>query len=207
MVRDRPVMATADPTSSPRLPDLSVLFFSLVISLPVAVSGQETRADLPLPGPLRTLLAHPATARPPTAMVTTPSAPHPAPRAVPDLPPAHRPFLTGLAAKVLLDGAIVYMAGDVFHAFPALILVDPMVTAFGVYHGGGQLGSFPLDAVTSYGTLYLISSLAYGYNVGGGEFVEGESYHGLWVSMGVQLFATVLVDRHRARTMVDRARR
>jgi hypothetical protein len=194
-------------TRSPgRLLALLSLLLLLPTALPPVVRAQTTGVvrtlSTPAPGPLRTLLLRPV-AGPAISLLPAVTAPT---RSLPSFqssrkepPPTYQPFLSGLAAKLLLDGAIVYMAGDVFHAFPALILMDPALTAFGVHMGDRQLGSFPWDAIASYGSLFLCASLLYGYDVGGGEFVEGESYHGLWVSMGVQLFATTLMEKHTAR--------
>lgn len=110
-------------------------------------------------------------------------------------PAFHWPVLGGLAGKVIIDGLIIFYAGDIWHAFPPIILFDPLVTAFGVHAGNRYLGSFPLDALTSYGTFFLLTYLAYGVDLSSGSFEELGSYDAMYMSMGIQIISTVLIER------------
>ncbi len=105
------------------------------------------------------------------------------------------PLAGGLAGKVLINGLSLLFAGDYWHAFPPIIMLDPVVTAFGVYVGNEYRGSFVLDALASYGSFYLSYYLATDIFLAEGAFDEPESYNDLYMSMGVQLVTTVLVER------------
>jgi hypothetical protein len=121
--------------------------------------------------------------------------------------PLYRPLLYGLGAKVAFNGLILFYAGDVYHGFAPMVLVDPLVTAFAVHLGDDERGSFPLTMLASYVSLYLATHIAYGYDLSAGSFEEGASESPLWISMGVQLGVTLLIERLTGEAAAERRRR
>jgi len=121
-------------------------------------------------------------------------------------PPIHRPLLYGLGAKLAFNGLVLYYTDDVFHGFAPIVLVDPLVTAFAVHLGNDERGSFPLTMLASYVSLYLATHVAYGYDLSIGSFEEGADEAPLWMSMGVQLGVTLLIERLTGRNAPSRRR-
>ncbi len=106
------------------------------------------------------------------------------------------PVIGGLASKV--GGKLIFLLYDldIWHAAPAVFLLDPLMTAFGVHVGNRYHGSFVLDLLTSYTSFYIATYVAYGTFFGAGILEdEPENWNGLYASMGVQLLATVVVER------------
>ncbi len=121
-------------------------------------------------------------------------------------PPLWHSVVGGIAAKAITDGILIQMAGDVFHALPSILYFDPLVTAAGVNIANGSRGSFLVDALASYGSFYLLTTLFYGKFMPAGQFEDPTSYNDFFLSMGVQLFLTVMAERTLAQRP-DRLRR
>ncbi len=106
------------------------------------------------------------------------------------------PVIGGVASKVGEQLIFLFYDLDIWHAAPAVFLMDPLLTAFGVHVGNGYHGSFLLDLLASYSSFYIATSLAYGSFLGAGILEdEPENWNRLYASMGAQLIATIAVER------------
>jgi len=173
----------------------------LVLVLTVPVTAQERSAGdryrVAAPGPIASALysrlpdipaadALPVGKRPVSPGVMT--------QEVPD-PPLWHSVVYGLGAKILINYVLIDMAGDTFHALPSLLFIDPVVTAAGVHIGNDTQGSFFLDLLASYGSLYFFTTLAYGEFMPAGQFEDPTSYDEYWTSVGLQFLVTVVTEQ------------
>ena|GEM_PF-4599586 len=170
------------------------------------------RLHVSRPGPLTAALYSPAANGKPIVddrvfPPADPGSPVPLQGAVLEEPPLWQSIVYGIGAKILVDGLLIDFAGDTFHALPSLLFIDPVVTAAGVHIGNETRGSFFLDLLSSYGTLYLFTTLFYGEFMPAGQFEDPTSYGDFWTSVGIQFVSVVVTERLTARAASARKRR